>query len=383
MNEYLDLFGTFAKVGVMTFGGGYAMLPILQREVVEHKGWATEEELMDYFAIGQCTPGVIAVNTATFIGQKHRGWLGGIVATLGVVFPSLVIISILAGLITNFSHLAWVQNAFAGIQVCVCVLIFNAVLKLLKKSVVDKRTAAIFLIVMAGSLFLHISPVWFVVVSAVADDMLKDSLNAYFISACFGDKYIGEKPENVVKQYTENYISEYRRDLEPMYTEDEKDKEDESSIGAWYSYYKGIESHVQLYEKDLLVYRIDYNEYTGGAHGIYMTTYLNMDLTLMRPLRLDDIFVGDYKEPLTDLIWNQLMADNKVTTHEALEDMGYASTGDITPTENFYLSREGVTFYYNVYDITPYSMGPVKVTIPFPMLEHLLGSNPILGELKD
>ena len=154
MNEYLDLFGTFAKVGVMTFGGGYAMLPILQREVVEHKGWATEEELMDYFAIGQCTPGVIA--------------------TLGVVFPSLVIISILAGLITNFSHLAWVQNAFAGIQVCVCVLIFNAVLKLLKKSVVDKRTATIFLIVMAGSLFLHISPVWFVVVSAVAGILLKN-----------------------------------------------------------------------------------------------------------------------------------------------------------------------------------------------------------------
>ena len=124
-----ELFYTFAKVGVMTFGGGYAMLPILQREVVENKGWATEEELADWFAIGQCTPGIIAVNTATFIGQKHRGWLGGIVATLGVVFPSLVIISILAGLITNFSHLAWVQNAFAGIQVCVCVLIFNAVLK--------------------------------------------------------------------------------------------------------------------------------------------------------------------------------------------------------------------------------------------------------------
>ena len=215
------------------------------------------------------------------------------------------------------------------------------------------------------------------------DDMLKDSLNAYFISACFGDKYIGEKPEEVIKQYTENYVNEYRRDLEPMYAEDEKDKEDESTIGAWYSYYKGIESHVQLYEKDLLVYRIDYNEYTGGAHGIYMTTYLNMDLTLMRPLRLDDIFVGEYKDALTDLIWNQLMADNKVTTHEALEDMGYASTGDITPTENFYLSKEGVTFYYNVYDITPYAMGPVKVTVPFPMMEHLLGSNPILGELKD
>ena len=97
MKELLVLFLTFAKVGVMTFGGGYAMLPILQREVVENKGWATDEELTDYFAIGQCTPGVIAVNTATFIGQKQRGIAGGIVATLGVVFPSLVIISALAG----------------------------------------------------------------------------------------------------------------------------------------------------------------------------------------------------------------------------------------------------------------------------------------------
>lgn len=97
LKELLTLFLTFAKVGVMTFGGGYAMLPILQREVVENKGWTTDEELTDYFAIGQCTPGVIAVNTATFIGQKRRGILGGIVATLGVVFPSLVIIAALAG----------------------------------------------------------------------------------------------------------------------------------------------------------------------------------------------------------------------------------------------------------------------------------------------
>ena len=140
MKKLLELFWTFAKMGAMTFGGGYAMLPILQREVVENKHWATEEELTDYFAIGECTPGIIAVNTATFIGQKYMGVAGGIAATLGVVFPSLVIISILAGFITNFAHLTWVQNAFAGIQVCVCVLIFNAVRKLWKKSVVDKRT---------------------------------------------------------------------------------------------------------------------------------------------------------------------------------------------------------------------------------------------------
>lgn len=168
------LFWTFAKMGVMTFGGGYAMLPILQREVVENKHWATEEEIIDYYAIGQCTPGIIAVNTATFIGQKKRGAAGGIMATLGVVFPSLIIISILASLVTNFSHLTWVQNAFAGIQVCVCVLIFNAVMKLLKKSVVDKRTAVIFILVMLGSVFSGVSPIWFVIISAFAGILLKN-----------------------------------------------------------------------------------------------------------------------------------------------------------------------------------------------------------------
>ena len=173
MKKYWELFITFAKMGVLTFGGGMAMLPILQREVVENKHWADEEELTDYFAIGQCTPGIIAVNTATFIGQKLYGTVGGILATLGVVFPSLVIISLLAGLINNFADLAWVQNAFAGIQVCVCVLIFNAVVKLLKKSVVDKRTLVIFLLVLAGGCLLDVSPVVFVLLSALAGIVLK------------------------------------------------------------------------------------------------------------------------------------------------------------------------------------------------------------------
>jgi chromate transporter len=169
----LDLFFTFAKVGVMTFGGGYAMLPILQREVVDNKGWATEEELMDYFAIGQCTPGVIAVNTATFIGQKQGGTIAAIFTTLGVVFPSLVIISLLAGVIEAFSHLVWVQNAFGGIRVCVCVLITNAVVKLFKKAVVDKITLVIFLAVALSSTLLDISPVIFVILAAVAGITIK------------------------------------------------------------------------------------------------------------------------------------------------------------------------------------------------------------------
>mgnify|MGYP000626195403 FL=1 len=171
-----QLFLTFAKVGVMTFGGGMAMLPILQREVVEDKGWATDEELVDYFAIGQCTPGIIAVNTATFIGQKQAGIIGGIVATLGIVFPSLIIITALAGVINSFSHLAWVQHAFAGIRVCVCVLIFNAVVKLWKKSVVDKKTLALYAVILLASLLTDLSPVIFVLFAAVSGIVLQVAL---------------------------------------------------------------------------------------------------------------------------------------------------------------------------------------------------------------
>lgn len=173
MKELWKLFYTFATVGVTTFGGGYAMLPALQREVVENRGWATEEEVMDWYAIGQCTPGVIAVNTATFVGQKQKGVLGGIVATLGVVFPSLVIITIIAAFIRNFADLPAVQNAFAGIRACVCVLILNAVVKLWKKSVVDWKTFLIFAVVFLGSVFLDLSPVLYVLAAALAGVVIK------------------------------------------------------------------------------------------------------------------------------------------------------------------------------------------------------------------
>lgn len=164
----LKLFAAFAKVGVMTFGGGYAMIPILEREIVDRQGWASSEELMDYYAVGQCTPGVIAVNTATFIGRKVKGWLGGVVATLGVIFPSVVIICIIAGILTNFADIPAVQSAFAGIRVCVCVLIFNAVVKLWKKAVPDKAALVLALLVFGLSLFLDLSPIVFVLFCAAA-----------------------------------------------------------------------------------------------------------------------------------------------------------------------------------------------------------------------
>ncbi|MBR3839899.1 MAG: chromate transporter [Erysipelotrichales bacterium] len=173
MNSYLDLFLTFARIGGLTFGGGYAMLPMLERELVENKKWIAEEDLTDYFAIGQCTPGVIAVNVATFVGIKQLGTLGGIVATLGVVFPSVVIITVIAAFLSNFAELEVVNHAFAGLRVCVCVLIFNAVSKLFKKSIVDRYTIGIFLCVLGLSVFTNLSPIVFVVCSGIAGVVIK------------------------------------------------------------------------------------------------------------------------------------------------------------------------------------------------------------------
>ena len=164
----LKLFAAFARVGVLTFGGGYAMIPMLEREIVDRRGWATSEELMDYYAVGQCTPGVIAVNTATFIGYKVAGNLGGIVATLGVVFPSFAIITLIAGILQNFADIPAVKSAFAGIRVCVCVLIFNSVVKLWKSAVKDKAALVLCLLVFVLSVFFDISPIVFVLFCGTA-----------------------------------------------------------------------------------------------------------------------------------------------------------------------------------------------------------------------
>lgn len=163
--KLFDLFLTFARIGGLTFGGGYAMLPMLQKEVVENKKWATEEELLDYYAVGQCTPGVIAVNVATFIGQKLRGVIGGIVATFGVVAPSFVIILLLATLINHFAEYAVVAHALAGIRVAVAALIVSAIVKLWKKGIKDALGIVIFGVVVLLSLVLNVSPIIIVVIA--------------------------------------------------------------------------------------------------------------------------------------------------------------------------------------------------------------------------
>ena len=168
MKTLWDLFITFAKMGVVTFGGGYAMLPLIQRTIVEEKAWASEEEILDYYAIGQCTPGIIAVNTATFVGYKQGGILGGIFATSGMVFPSLVIISVIAAFLENFADNPYVIHAFNGIRVCVGVLILNAVIKLWKSAVKDLVCVVIALIVLGISAFTSLSPAFLVLLAGVS-----------------------------------------------------------------------------------------------------------------------------------------------------------------------------------------------------------------------
>ena len=138
------LFRVFAEMGAVCFGGGYAMLGLVQRVVVEQHGWATEEELMDYYAIGQCTPGVIAVNVSTFIGHKLRGLPGAIAASLGFISPSIFFITLIAAFLETFASNVYVAHALAGIRVCVCVLILNSVLALGKKAIKNKLSWIIF-----------------------------------------------------------------------------------------------------------------------------------------------------------------------------------------------------------------------------------------------
>lgn len=164
MKLLLEFYFAFFQVGIMTFGGGYAMLPMLQRVIVTEKKWATEEEIMDYYAIGQITPGVIAVNTATFIGYRHKGILGAIFATMGIISPSLLIIMSLAKIIGQFSELAAVQHAFNGIRVVVCALVLKAVIGLIKKGVKDKLTLAILLFAFAAVGIFKVSPIPVVVI---------------------------------------------------------------------------------------------------------------------------------------------------------------------------------------------------------------------------
>ncbi|MDR1302244.1 MAG: chromate transporter [Treponema sp.] len=168
MKEYMELLLTFGKLGCITFGGGYAMIPVIERELIQKKGWTTMEEVMDYYTIAQVTPGIIAVNTSTFIGFKRKGLLGGILTTLGFVFPGVVFITVIALCLQNFAEYPLVQHAFTGIRVAVGALILDTVLKLLKGVFKDGKAIVIFILGFALSAVFNTNPVLLVIAAGVA-----------------------------------------------------------------------------------------------------------------------------------------------------------------------------------------------------------------------
>lgn len=166
MSEYWKIFVSFFKIGLFTFGGGYAMMPLFRQELIEKHKYITENELIDYYSIGQCTPGVIAVNVATFTGYKIKGVLGAVIATLAIVLPSLMIIMALAGILQLLSDNQVVAHAFAGIRIGVIALILNEVIHLFKKAVTSRLQMGIFAAILVVLLFGGVSAIMAVIMAA-------------------------------------------------------------------------------------------------------------------------------------------------------------------------------------------------------------------------
>lgn len=210
----------------------------------------------------------------------------------------------------------------------------------------------------------------------------QDSINAYILATSLEKKFQHFQPQTAINEYTQEYVENYRNDLEPMIKKDIDNNIDADQLKAWYSYEQIIEGNIETYKGNLLTYRTYKNEYSGGPHGMYTTEFINLNLSNLQPILLDELFLEDYQETLTNLLWYQLALDNQVENRDELEEMGYGTTGDLTATENFYLNKDGITFYYNVYEIAPYAMGPTQITLSYDMLEYILNTdNPLVNEL--
>ncbi|MBQ6698613.1 MAG: chromate transporter [Oscillospiraceae bacterium] len=176
LHDILQLFLIFFRVGAFTFGGGYAMIPILEREFVTDRGWITGEDMLNYVAIGQSTPGVIAVNMATFIGYRRRGFWGALLATLGVITPSLIIITVIAAFISNFSEFVYVQKALAGINISVAVILVSAVWDIGKKSVTDMIGLALAVIAFIAVVVFDVNSIWLILFALIVGISVKGGI---------------------------------------------------------------------------------------------------------------------------------------------------------------------------------------------------------------
>lgn len=216
-----------------------------------------------------------------------------------------------------------------------------------------------------------------------SDETMRDSINHMLQGFVFGNKYSMNNPEQAMRQYADNYFSSYRKDLEPMYRDESAEIGDEPNK-AWYSYEHETETKVEYYDKHLLTYRFYMEEFTGGAHPVYYTYFLNIDLRTLKQIELNDLLIGEYDEELTEMLVSQLMEDTGASTKEELEELGYGTTADIIPTENFKLTPGGISFLYNIYEIAPYVIGPIEIDLSFEQLEPILNTEyMIVKELRN
>lgn len=167
MNIYLQLFTTFSKIGAFTIGGGYVMIPLIQREVVDNKGWLEKEEFLDMLAISQSAPGILAMNISIFIGQKLKGVKGSVVAATGIALPSFLIILAIAAFFAGFKENETVEKMFKGIRPVVVALIAVPVISIAKGLKLNIYTSFIPVASVLLIVFLNISPVWIILAGAL------------------------------------------------------------------------------------------------------------------------------------------------------------------------------------------------------------------------
>lgn len=172
-NELLTIYGLCFKMGAVTFGGGYAMLPILRKEIVENHKWLTEEEIMDFYAVSQGIPGIIAVNVAGFIGYARKKTIGAIAAILGMVSPCILIIMTIAAFLNNFQDNIYIAHALSAVSVCVCALIIDSLIAMWKKGVKDIFGVIVFVTMLILMIFTDLSPILLIIIAALSGIMSK------------------------------------------------------------------------------------------------------------------------------------------------------------------------------------------------------------------
>ncbi len=237
---------------------------------------------------------------------------------------------------------------------------------------------------------LIISHMW---ISDADEPALRDSLNHMLQLHTFGNEYAYMPVQEAIEKYGNDYTADFRKDYEPLYAKEYMayalNQDGNQTAGgsntpsSWFNFFQKVETHTTFYYKHLLTYSIYREDYTGGAHGFYSTKFLNIDLRTLKTITLDDLLQGDYEETLTTLIEQRLMQDNNAGSADELYDMGYGTTGNIAPIDNFYLTPDGITFHYNIYEIAPYVIGPIEVTVDFDKMKDMLRNDyMIIDELK-